>query len=110
MAWYLVIRRRTEPPADPAVTVKRHLEWMRAQHDAGTVVISGPAADRQTGIYVMRCGSCSEAAAIAAGDPLAEDGRAGIEVIEWHVHQMLGVGSFDFAVCSDDMPESQRAS
>lgn len=99
MAWYLVIRRETNP-AHQHATVERHLTWMRSQHESGIVIISGPTADRGTGMYVLRCASGEEAAAIAATDPLAQDGRAAIEVIEWHVHQFLGIGSFDIATWS----------
>ena len=51
---------------------------MRGRHVRGTVLISGPSAD-----------------ALAATDPLAQDDQTSIEVIEWDVHQILGIGSFD---------------
>ena len=51
---------------------------MRGQYVRGTVLISGPSAD-----------------ALAATDPLVQDDQTSIEVIEWDVHQILGIGSFD---------------
>jgi hypothetical protein len=39
--------------------------------------------------------SREDAAALAAGDPLAQDDRVRVEIIEWNVHQLLGIGSFD---------------
>ena len=38
---------------------------------------------------------------IVAGDPLAEDGLATAEVIDWEVHQILGIGPFDVAEIPD---------
>jgi hypothetical protein len=51
---------------------------MRGQYVRGTVLISGPSAD-----------------ALAATDPLVQDDQASIEVIEWDIHQTLGIGSLD---------------
>ena len=51
---------------------------MRGQYVRGTVLISGPSAD-----------------ALAATDPPAQDDQASIEVIEWDIHQTLGIGSLD---------------
>jgi hypothetical protein len=68
---------------------------LRAQHERAAVVISGPSSDGTTGIYVLRAPSRQDAAAIAATDPLAHDDRVTVDVIEWDVHQILGVGSFN---------------
>jgi uncharacterized protein YciI len=67
---------------------------MRRQHERGTVLISGPSSDGATGIYVLRVSSHEDAVALATTDPLAGDGVR-VEVIEWDVHQILGIGSFD---------------
>ncbi|MGW7003932.1 YciI family protein [Streptomyces sp. NPDC054933] len=95
MIWYLVIRRGKRPAAESPRILEDHLAWMRDQHEQGTVLISGPSSDPTTGLYVVRARSHSVAEAIAQGDPLARDGHAAIEIIEWHVHQMLGIGPFD---------------
>ncbi|MGW7003863.1 YciI family protein [Streptomyces sp. NPDC054933] len=94
MIWYLVIRRGKRPTGPQRMLVE-HLDWMRDQHEQGTVLISGPSSDPTMGLYVVRARSRSVAEAIAQGDPLARDGQATIEIIEWHVHQMLGIGPFD---------------
>jgi len=65
-------------PIDDHARVVEHLSWMRGQYVRGTVLISGPSAD-----------------ALAATDPLVQDDQTSIEVIEWDVHQILGIGSFD---------------
>jgi uncharacterized protein YciI len=92
--FYLVLRHHASPIDDHARVIE-HLSWMRRQHEGGTVLISGPSADGTAGIYVLRAPSRKDAAALAATDPLAQDGRARVEVIEWDVCQILGIGSFD---------------
>jgi hypothetical protein len=37
----------------------------------------------------------ASADALAATVPLVQDDQTSIEVIEWDVHQILGIGSFD---------------
>ena len=61
----------------------------RARHGADLRASS----DGATGIYVLRVSSHEDAVALAATDPLAGDGVR-VEVIEWDVHQILGIGSF----------------
>jgi uncharacterized protein YciI len=83
----------TPPRLSPDI-LGEHFSWLRAQHDSGTIVMSGPSADRALGLYVMRASSRDEAIAAASGDPLARDGLAAIEVIDWEVHQIAGAGPF----------------
>jgi uncharacterized protein YciI len=90
--FYLVLRHHTAPIEDHARVIE-HLAWMRGQHERGTVLISGPSPDGATGIYVLRVPSLEDAAALTATDPLVGDGVR-VEVIEWDVHQILGIGSF----------------
>ena len=68
---------------------------MRRQHEGGTVLISGPSANGTAGIYVLRAPSRKDAAALAATDPLAQDDGVRVEVMEWDVHQIFGIGSFN---------------
>jgi uncharacterized protein YciI len=74
-----------------------HLVWMRAQHEAGTILFSGPSSDRKYGIYVIKADSRAEAEAIASGDPYTVAGLTAFELIEWEVHQILGAGPFTAA-------------
>ncbi|MBY8856774.1 YciI family protein [Nocardia sp. CA2R105] len=93
MNFYLVIRRHASP-IDDQVRITEHLAWMREQHRRGTVLISGPDSDRTASIYVLRVPSREDAVALADADPLARADPVRIEVIEWDVHQILGIGSF----------------
>ena len=94
MKLFLVLRHHTAPIDDHAGVVE-HLAWMRALHERGNVLISGPSSDATVGIYVLHVASRENAATLAASDPLAQDDRVRIEIIEWNVHQLFGIGSFD---------------
>jgi len=92
--WYLTLRRNAKPRDQFTVTLDQHLVWMKQQHEAGRILFSGPTPDRSIGIYVIRAGSREEAERIAAGDPYTAAGCTTFELIEWEVHQVLGVGPF----------------
>jgi uncharacterized protein YciI len=92
--WYLTLRRNAKPRDQFTVTLDQHLVWMKQQHEAGRILFSGPTPDRSTGIYVIRAGSREEAEGIAANDPYTAGGCTTFELIEWEVHQVLGVGPF----------------
>lgn len=94
MNWYLAIRHMPEPPAAWAGRLDAHLAWLHTMHDQGTIVMSGPSADLSRGIYVMRAESSSEATRLLGTDPLLESPRATLEVTEWQLHQVLGIGAF----------------
>jgi uncharacterized protein YciI len=95
--WYLVLRRAIRPRQEWTVTLDEHLVWMKQQHEAGKILFSGPTPDRQLGIYVIRAGSREEAERIAASDPFTAAGFCTFDLIEWEVHQVLGVGPFTAA-------------
>jgi uncharacterized protein YciI len=70
---------------------------MKQQHEAGKILFSGPTTDRKYGVYVIRAASKDEAEKIAAGDPYTAAGFCAFELLEWEVHQILGVGPFSAA-------------
>jgi uncharacterized protein YciI len=105
MNWYLVIRRGTDPTEDPE-RLARHLDWMREQHEHGTVFISGPSSDLTMGLFVVRAHSRDEATSVATDDPLYQADKTTIDVIEWHVHQVLGIGPFDIASLRGTSPDA----
>jgi uncharacterized protein YciI len=92
MPWYLVIRQNMKPAPG---ALERHLRWLHAEHERGVVLISGPDPEHTRSLLVVRAPSSEAAEAIVRGDPLDHDGRATLDIIEWHVHQLLGIGSFD---------------
>lgn len=94
MNWYLVIRRMDEPPPSWASLVGAHLVWLHAMHDQGVIVMSGPSTDLSLGIYVMRAKDATEATQLASADPLLQTAGSAVELIEWQLHQVLGIGAF----------------
>jgi uncharacterized protein YciI len=107
MNWYLAIRRMAEPRASWHDLLPDHFAWLKDNHDTGTIIMSGPGsmsgpdsisrpgAEPSLGIYVMRALSVAEATRIVQADPLLQSPGATVEVIEWQVHQIMGVGAFD---------------
>jgi uncharacterized protein YciI len=92
--WYLILRRPVKPREQWNVTLDEHLAWMKRQHEAGTILFSGPSSDRKYGIYVIRTNSKAEAETLAASDPYTAAGLTAFEVLEWEVHQIMGAGPF----------------
>jgi len=92
--WFLCQRRNLAPRDQWTVSLDEHLAWMKRQHDAGSIVLSGPAQGRSLGMYLIRADSRDEAEQIAAGDPFTAAGHCAYELIDWDIHQILGVGPF----------------
>ena len=97
MAWFLTQRRALKPREEWTVTLDQHLVWMKQQHDSGTIVLSGPTPDRKVGMYLIRAESRAEAERIAASDPYTAAGCTTFDLIEWEIHQILGIGPFTAA-------------
>jgi uncharacterized protein YciI len=95
--WYLVLRRPTKPREQWTITLDQHLIWMKQQHHSGKILFSGPTTDRKYGVYVIRAESKQEAEQIAASDPYTAAGFCAFELLEWEVHQIMGVGPFTSA-------------
>jgi uncharacterized protein YciI len=70
---------------------------MKRQHDEGKILLSGPSPDRTLGIYLIKAANREEAEAIAASDPYTVAGETAFDLIEWEVHQVLGIGPFTAA-------------
>ena len=83
-----------EPRSEWTVSLDEHLVWMKRQHETGKIVMSGPTPDRQYGQYLVRAESRQEAEAIAGADPFTAAGFTTFEIIEWEVHQIMGIGPF----------------
>jgi uncharacterized protein YciI len=91
------LRRPVKPREEWTVSLDDHLVWMKQQHESGKILFSGPAADRKYGIYVIRAASKAEAETIAGSDPYTAAGFTAFELLEWEIHQIMGVGPFTAA-------------
>jgi uncharacterized protein YciI len=102
--WFLALRRSVQPRNQWTVSLDEHLEWMRQQHESGIILMSGPTPDRQLGIYLIRANSRGAAEEIAASDPYTAAGHCTFDLIEWEIHQMLGIGAFTAAAQQSHAP------
>lgn len=94
MGYFLCMRYPLRPRSEWEVTLQEHLDWMRERHADGSVVISGPSRDRSVSLYLIRAEDLEEAGRIASADPFTAGGECRFELIEWEVHQILGIGDF----------------
>ena len=90
-------RSHLKPPGQRKATLDEHLVWMEEQHQAGTIIFSGPSPDLKLGMYLIRAKSREEADRIAAGDPYTALGDSTYELQQWNVRQIMGVGPFTAA-------------
>ncbi len=98
--WFLAQRRGVKPREEWSVTLDEHLVWMKQQHEAGRIILSGPTPDRRMGMYLIRADSRADAERIAASDPYTAAGCCTFELIEWEIHQIMGIGPFTAAELS----------
>ena len=92
--YFVCLRYPLRPRAEWKVTLQEHLDWIKSQHEAGTVIMSGPSRDKSVSVYVIKTDSLASAEAIAAADPFTAGGDCRFELIDWDVHQIMGIGSF----------------
>ena len=76
----IVVDRATYEPHLPA-----HFLYLQRLDAAGTLVLSGPFADRTGGMIVVRAASREEACAIAEADPLVANGVDEYDLREWRL-------------------------
>ena len=95
--FFFVISRDQVSPKEIADGLDAHLAWLKEQHEAGTVVLSGPARQRGYGMLLMRAGSRDELDRLVATDPNISSGKRVSEVHDWEVHHAFGIGAFSKA-------------
>jgi uncharacterized protein YciI len=95
--WFFCKRTNLRPPGQRRSTLDLHLAWMKEQHLAGKIMLSGPSPDLRFGMYLIVAGSREEADRIAASDPYTSAGDASYELTEWNVRQIMGIGPFTAA-------------
>ena len=94
--WYLTLHRWVgDREAAIKSSLNDHLAWMREQQFAGKVLFSGPSHDGELGIIVFGHISRADLDATCRHEPFVARGYREYEVVEWDVHQLLGVGGFD---------------
>ena len=76
----IVVDRATYEPHLPD-----HLRYLAQLHAAGSLVLSGPFADRTGGMIVVRAESLDAARAIAEADPLVASGVDRYDLREWRL-------------------------
>src|SRR5688572_19953123 len=92
--WFLCLRQNKRPREERKASLDQHLVWMRARHEDGSILVSGPSQARGLGIYLIRAESEEKAKQIAAGDPFTVAGDTSFELIPWEIHQIAGIGPF----------------
>ena len=94
--WYLVMSKATQSADKLLVSLDEHLAWMKRQHESGHVLFSGPTSDHQYGIMVLKAPTLESARETLSTDPFISSGMREYVIYEWEVHQVLGVGQFEF--------------
>lgn len=92
--WFLCQRSQVIPRDQWTVTLDQHLAWMQRMHEEGRIVISGPAPEKKLGMYLIRAASREEAEKIASGDPYTVAGHTRFDLLQWDIHQIMGIGAF----------------
>ena len=95
--WFFCRREHLHEPGQRRSSLDEHFAWMKAQHDAGAIVMSGPSPDLKYGMYLIRAATRGEAERIAASDPYTVAGDSRFELFEWDIRQIAGVGAFSAA-------------
>ena len=95
--WFFCRREHLRAPGQRLSSLDEHFVWMKAQHDAGTIFMSGPSPDLKFGMYLIRAATPAEAERIAASDPYTVAGDSRFELFEWDIRQIAGVGAFSAA-------------
>ena len=100
--WHLTLHsatdefRRAAAARDDAIvsTLEAHLAWNRERHLDGRILFSGPNMQTMMGIIVYGRLSTEEVESDLETEPFIAAGWRTVEVIQWDVHQIMGIGSF----------------
>lgn len=94
--WYLVMSKTQQGPEKIMAKLGEHLAWMKQQHNLGNVYMSGPTTDHSHGIIILNMTSLEEAEQLMNKEPFVAAGLRSYEIYEWDVHQIMGIGQFEF--------------
>jgi uncharacterized protein YciI len=84
---FLVTSRSIEGAGDRGPHHASHLAWLEEGHSEGTILLSGPSADRTLGIYVVRAGSLEQASDYVASDPYHALGLRSFDIVQWEAQR-----------------------
>ncbi len=89
-----------KPRQEWRVSLDQYLAWMKVQHEAGKIFFR--VRQRTASTASTRSGRRREnkRKKIAASDPYTAAGFTAFELLEWEVHQIMGVGLFTSAELS----------
>jgi uncharacterized protein YciI len=80
---FAVILTYTAPLTEIDRHVAGHREWLRAQYDAGRLLVSGPRTPRTGGVLLFATMPRGDLDAVLAEDPFTEHGLADREIVEF---------------------------
>jgi uncharacterized protein YciI len=80
---FAVVLTYTAPLTEIDRHVPGHMTWLRAQYDAGRLLVSGARTPRTGGVLLFATMPRAELDAALAEDPFAEHGLADQEIIEF---------------------------
>ena len=92
--WYLTFSKPASTREQIIPHLQEHLDWQRNAHDSGGMLYSGPSADFSMGIMLLRAESLDDAKKTMDSEPFHKLGLRTYEIIEWDVHQGMGIGGF----------------
>ncbi len=85
MRYFLYLLRIVVDRAAYEPHLPDHLRYLERLNIEGSLVLSGPFADRSGGMILVRAGSFAEARAMAEADPLVASGVDTYDLREWRL-------------------------
>lgn len=92
--FYLATRTNTIPREQWTIPFSEHESWMQVQHEAGTILLSGPTPENRGAVYLVRARTREEAERVVRTDPYIASGQCGLELVEWNIRHAFGIGGF----------------
>jgi hypothetical protein len=89
-------------------TIDDHFAWIKRNHDEGSLLVSGPAADFSCGMLLMKAETREALDSLLASEPGIASGRTLPEVTEWEIHQFMGFGPFQTEAVAELWPPAAR--
>lgn len=88
--WFLTLHRWAVERRSAMSLLQEHRRWVLRQHRAGRILISGPGADRDLGIMIVRAPNAGAVEDLFTDEPWLANGMRTVEIIPWDVHELFG--------------------